>query len=236
MAASQTAADGADGPDGPDGYASTELRGVALLFDLDGTLVDSTALITSAWTRWAREEGLARESFLGVALHGRPARDIVHELVPDREEGALRRIMEIEASTPGGVRTLPGADRLVTHLGPGEWAVVTSGSTRIAEPRLAALPARPRVVVTADDVRHGKPDPEPFLLAARRLGVADPSRCVVLEDAPAGLAAAGAAGMRSVAVTTTHPRDQLSASLVVPNLDSLQVEHEGAELVVRIRR
>lgn len=212
------------------------LRAAALLFDLDGTLVDSTALITRAWTRWAVEEGLSRESFLGVPLHGRPARDIVHDLVPDREDEALRRILDIEASTEGGVRTLPGADRLLTHLGPDEWAVVTSGSGRIAEPRLAALPVRPRVVVTADDVQRGKPDPEPFLLAARRLGITDPARCVVVEDAPAGLAAAAAAGMRSVAVVTTHERDQLIASLVIPDLGSLRVERGGGDLLLRDTR
>lgn len=222
-------------PSGRDGQEGIELRAEALLFDLDGTLVDSTGLITRAWTRWALEEGLTREAFAGVQLHGRPARDIVHDLVPEREEDALRRILEIEASTPGGVRTLPGTDRLLGRLGPDEWAVVTSGSSRIAEPRLAALAVRPPVVVTADDVRRGKPDPEPFVLAARRLGVTDPARCVVLEDAPAGLAAAAAAGMPSVAVATTHRPDQLSASVVVPDLDSLELAHEGNELVLKVR-
>ena len=214
--------------------SSTELRAGALLFDLDGTLVDSTALITEAWTRWAIELGLRREAFLGIALHGRPARDIVHDLVPDREEEALRRILDIEVSTRGGVSTLPGVDRLLHRLRPEAWAVVTSGSRDIAEPRLAALPVRPRVVVTADDVRRGKPDPEPFLLAARRLHVTDLARCVVVEDAPAGLAAAAAAGMRSVAVTTTHRRDQLTASVVIPDLDSLEVEQEEGEVVLRV--
>lgn len=227
----------ADPPTPPawrDGKTDTDLRAAAVLCDLDGTLVDSTALITQAWTRWAVEEGLTRESFRGVALHGRPARDIVHDLMPEREEEALRRIVDIEASTPGGVRTLPGANRLLNHLRPEEWAVVTSGSNRIAQPRLAALPVRPRVVVTADDVERGKPHPEPFLLAARRLGITDPARCVVLEDAPAGLAAAAAAGMRSVAVVTTHRREELSASVVIQDLDSLRVEHEAGELVLKI--
>lgn len=228
MASSQTP------PTRRDGQTGTELRAAALLFDLDGTLVDSTALITRAWTRWAVEEGLSRERFIGIALHGRPARDIVHDLVPDREEEALRHILDIEVSTPGGVRTLPGADRLLNRLAPEEWAVVTSGSGPIAEPRLAALPVRPRVVVTADDVRRGKPDPEPFLLAARRLGITDPARCVVLEDAPAGLAAATAAGMASVAVVTTHRREELSASVVIPDLDSLDLEHQAGELVVKV--
>lgn len=213
---------------------SLEMRVAALLFDLDGTLVDSTALITRAWARWALEEGLTREFFAGVALHGRPARDIVHELLPDREVDALRRINDIETSMPGGVKTLPGAGALLTALGPEEWAVVTSGSVAIAEPRLAVLPVRPGVVVTADDVRRGKPDPEPFLLAARRLGVTDPSRCVVLEDAPAGLAAAEAAGMRSIAVVTTHRREDLKATVVIPDLSSVGVRREGGDLLLTL--
>jgi mannitol-1-/sugar-/sorbitol-6-phosphatase len=213
---------------------SFQMHAAALLFDLDGTLVDSTALITRAWTRWAQEEGLTRESFAGVALHGRPARDIVHELLPDREVDALRRINEIETSTPGGVRTLPGTDALLMTLGPRGWAVVTSGSNMIAEPRLAVLPVRPPVVVTADDVRRGKPDPEPYLLAARLLGVTDPSRCVVLEDAPAGLAAAAAAGMRSIAVVTTHRQDELEATAVVPDLRSVEVRREADGLLATI--
>lgn len=227
-------ADAQTPPSGRGGGASAELRTAALLFDLDGTLVDSTALIRRAWTRWAVEEGLTEEAFVGVTLHGRPARDIVHELVPDREEDALRRIFDIEVSTPGGVRTLPGVDRLLSRLGPDEWAVVTSGSSSIAEPRLAALPQRPNVVVTADDVRQGKPDPEPYLLAARRLGITDPARCVVLEDAPAGLAAGAAAGMRTVAVVTTHRRHLLRASVVVADLRSLEVEHEAGEIVLKV--
>jgi len=213
---------------------SVQLRADALLFDLDGTLVDSTALITRAWTRWAVEEGLTRESFVGVMLHGRPARDIVHDLLPDREESALRRINDIETSTPGGVRPLPGADALLEALSPDEWAVVTSGSRAIAAPRLAALAVRPQVVVTADDVRRGKPDPEPFLLAAERLGVSDPSRCIVLEDAPAGLVAAAAAGMRSVAVVTTHRRAELAATVVVPDLRSVGVARRDGGIVLTI--
>jgi sugar-phosphatase len=213
---------------------SFEMRAAALLFDLDGTLVDSTSLITRAWTRWAQEEGLTRESFAGVALHGRPARDIVHDLLPDREVDGLRRINEIETSTPGGVRALPETDALLMTLGTERWAVVTSGSNAIAEPRLAVLPVRPPVVVTADDVRHGKPDPEPYLLAARRLGITDPSRCVVLEDAPAGLAAASAAGMRSIAVVTTHRREDLEATVVVSDLGWVHVRREVTELVVEI--
>lgn len=211
-----------------------EVRATALLLDLDGTLVDSTVLITEAWTKWAVEQGLTRESFAGIVLHGRPSRDIVHDLLPEREDEALRRIEDIETSASGGIRLLPGTDALLRSLGPSEWAVVTSGSERIAAPRLAALPVPPPTLVTADDVTHGKPDPEPFLLAAQRLGVADPSRCVVVEDAPAGLEAARAAGMRSIAVVTTHRREDLVATVVVPDLRSLRVRHQDGELALDI--
>ncbi|MGH7920019.1 MAG: HAD-IA family hydrolase [Candidatus Dormibacteraceae bacterium] len=210
-----------------------ELPGRALLFDLDGTLVDSTELITRAWTSWAIELGLSRDAFAGIALHGRPARDIVHDLVPEQEEEALRRVFDIEASTLGGVTPLPGANELLRSLDPAEWGIVTSGSLRIAEPRLAALAVSARTVITADDVRFGKPDPEPFLLGAERLGVS-PADCVVLEDAPAGLTAARTAGMRSVAVVTTHRREALSATVVVRDLRSVSAEHVSGHLVLRV--
>lgn len=215
---------------------TVELRGRALLFDLDGTLVDSTALIFRAWSTWAVEFGVPVEAFAAVPLHGRPARDIVHDLVPGREAEALRRIMEIESSTPAGVTPIEGADELLRSLAAPEWAIVTSGSLLIAQPRLAALAVRPDIVVTADDVEHGKPDPEPYLLAAERLGIVPPSECIVFEDAPSGLAAATAAGMASVAVTSTHARDKLSATVVVDDLRAVSVARDARGLVVRVER
>ncbi|MGB3541753.1 HAD-IA family hydrolase, partial [Rubrivirga sp.] len=123
-----------------------------------------------------------------------------------------------------GLRVYDGAAALVRSLAPGAWAVATSGTALTAQTRLdfADLPT-PAVLVTAEDVSRGKPDPEAYLLAASRLGV-DPARCVVVEDAPAGVEAARRAGMRPIAVTTTHAAAQLGGAVaVVSSVGSLVV-------------
>ena len=196
----------------------------ALLFDLDGTLVDSTPAVLRSWTRWAVEHGVTAEQFAAVHSHGRTAAELVADLLPaHRVPGAVARIEELERSDTEGIAALPGAAELLATLPADRWAIVTSGVRPLARARIAAagLPV-PGVLVTADDVARGKPDPEPFLLGAARLAV-PAQRCVVVEDAPAGLAAARAAGMRSVAVTTTHGTDDLAADLVVPDLSALTV-------------
>ncbi|MFC7467135.1 HAD-IA family hydrolase [Actinomadura keratinilytica] len=111
--------------------------------------------------------------------------------------------------------------------------MVTSASRRLAEARLAAVGIHPATVVAADDITRGKPDPEPFLLAAARLGVA-PERCVVFEDAPAGLASGRAAGMRTVALTTSHPAAELTADAVVSDLTAVSVQVNGGSLEILI--
>ncbi|MET8009698.1 HAD-IA family hydrolase [Streptomyces sp. NPDC005271] len=194
----------------------------ALLFDNDGTLVSSMESVLRCWTQWAGEHGIPAEVFAEVELHGRPANDIIGDLLPaDRVARARARIDELEVEdVPGGVKLLPGTAELLESLPAERWAVVTSANRRLAEARLAEVDIRPRTLITADDITRGKPDPEPFLLAAERLGV-DPARCVVFEDAPAGLAAARAAGMRTVALTTTMSRDELVADVVVEDLSAV---------------
>jgi len=148
----------------------------------------------------------------------------VADLVPaPRIPAAVARIEELERSDTDGIVALPGSADLLASLPADRWAIVTSGVRPLAEARIraAGLPV-PKVLVTADDVARGKPDPEPFLLAATMLG-APPARCVVLEDAPAGLAAAHAAGMRSVGVTTTYPAEELDADLIIQDLSALRV-------------
>jgi sugar-phosphatase len=191
----------------------------ALLFDLDGTLVDSTPAVVRSWTAWAIERGITEAQFAAVQTYGRTSRSIGADLVPaDQVDSADARIQELELADLTGVTALPGAAQLLARLDPARWAIVTSGVRRLATARLAAagLPT-PRVLVSADDVRHGKPDPEPYLAGAAGLGVA-PARCVVVEDAPAGLTAARAAGMATVAVAGTHRPEELKADLVLPNL------------------
>ncbi|MFE9563780.1 HAD-IA family hydrolase [Streptomyces sp. NPDC006487] len=201
----------------------------ALLFDNDGTLVSSMESVHRCWTRWAREYGITEEAFAAVELHGRPAAEIIADLLPeDVRAGALARIEVLETEdVAGGVVLLPGTKELLCALPAGRWAVVTSATRRLAEARLrevgiAAGEEGGPAMVAADDITRGKPDPEPFLLAAARLGV-DPARCAVFEDAPAGLAAGRAAGMTTVALTTTHPAAELDADVVVRDLSAVSV-------------
>ncbi|MEU7485907.1 HAD-IA family hydrolase [Streptomyces sp. NPDC042319] len=203
----------------------------ALLFDNDGTLVSSMDSVHRCWSRWAEEYGVT-EAFAEVELHGRPAADIVADLLPvERVPEALARIEELETQDVSGVVLLPGTRALLDSLPADRWAVVTSATRKLAEARLAAVGIRPKHLITADEITRGKPDPEPFLLAAQHLGV-DPARCAVFEDAPAGLAAGRAAGATTVALTTTAPAEELVADVIVPDLSavSAQATADGVEI------
>jgi sugar-phosphatase len=195
----------------------------ALLFDNDGTLVSSLDSVHRCWTRWAEEYGISAEDFARVELHGRTAVEIAADLLPaQRVPEAVARIEQLEVEdVPGGVVALPGTLALLDALPAHRWAVVTSATRRLAEARLAEVGIRPKALIAADDITRGKPDPEPYLLAARELGV-DPARCVVFEDAPAGLRSGRAAGMTTVA-------------LVVKDLSALSalVTGEGVEISPR---
>ncbi|MGV9888204.1 HAD family hydrolase [Streptomyces sp. NPDC003395] len=209
----------------------------ALLFDNDGTLVSSLDSVRRCWTRWAGEYGITAEAFARVELHGRPAAEIVADLLPaGLVPQAVARVeqLEVDDVADGGVRLLPGTKDFLDALPAERWAVVTSATRRLAEARLDAVGILPKTLIAADDITRGKPDPEPYLLAARRLGV-DPARCVVFEDAPAGLQAGRAAGMTCVALATTHRADELDADLVVDDLSALSalVTDEGVEIAVR---
>ncbi|MDQ1072061.1 HAD family hydrolase [Streptomyces canus] len=209
----------------------------ALLFDNDGTLVSSLESVHRCWTRWAEEFGITAEEFARVELHGRPAVEIAADLLPaDVVPRALARIeqLEVEDVPNGGVLLLPGTRAFLDALPADRWAVVTSATRRLAEARLEAVGILPKTLVAADDVTRGKPDPEPYLLAARELGI-DPARCVVFEDAPAGLRAGRAAGMTTVALTTTHQAHELDADLVVENLSALSALVIGGNVEISVR-
>ncbi|MEU1915793.1 HAD-IA family hydrolase [Streptomyces massasporeus] len=209
----------------------------ALLFDNDGTLVSSLASVDRCWTRWAGEYGITAEQFARVELHGRPAAEIAADLLPaELVPQAVARIedLEVDDVPNDGVHLLPGTRAFLDVLPAERWAVVTSATRRLAEARLDAVGILPKTLVAADDITRGKPDPEPYLLAARALGV-DPEHCVVFEDAPAGLAAGRAAGMTTVALTTTHQAHELHADLIVENLSALSalVTEQGVEISPR---
>ncbi|SDH99528.1 HAD-IA family hydrolase [Agrococcus jejuensis] len=210
------------------------LRARALLLDLDGTLVDSTPAVDRSWATWAAEEGI--EGFR-IVEHGRPARDIVAEHVPaDRVAASLARIVELEVGDTADVVALPGAVALVSSLPGSAWAIVTSGSEPLARGRIAAagLPV-PDVFVTSSLPIPGKPAPDPYLHAARALGL-EPADCVVVEDAPAGLEAAAAAGMRAIGVVGTYPASRLSSAIaIVDAVAALDVTtSEDGWLTVRV--
>ncbi|KMS91512.1 hypothetical protein ACZ91_09270 [Streptomyces regensis] len=195
----------------------------AVLFDVDGVLADSTASVLRSWDRFGAELGLPSAPV--AKNHGRPARALLERLVPagDVADG-VRRIEQLEVEDAATVEPVPGARELVDTLPFDRYAFVTSGTSSIARARLAAVGIEPPpVFVTADDVHAGKPDPEPYLRAAARLGVA-PERCLVMEDAPAGVAAARAAGCGVVGVLGTVPAEDLAgADAVVDGLDRLTV-------------
>ncbi|MGW3663397.1 HAD family hydrolase [Streptomyces sp. NPDC005141] len=213
-----------------------KIHAEALLFDNDGTLVSSLESVNRCWTLWAHEYGITAEDFARIGLHGRPAAEIAADLLPaDLVPEALARIEQLEVEdVRGGVVPLPGTLALLAALPPERWAVVTSATRRLAEARLDEVGIRPKTMITADDITRGKPDPEPYLLAARELGV-DPARCVVFEDAPAGLRAGRSAGMTTVALATTHQAHELAADLVVEDLSALSVlvTDRGVEISVR---
>ncbi|HEY2860625.1 MAG TPA: HAD-IA family hydrolase [Terracidiphilus sp.] len=186
-----------------------EITGRAILFDMDGTLVDSTACVEYMWGTWGERHGIALQDILAIS-HGRLTRDTIREIAPHLDAEAEAKALDDAAVTRGeGIVALRGARELVATLRPGEWAVVTSAPRALAEARLrfAGLPI-PTCLVGNEDVRAGKPDPDGFLKAAAWLGV-DPADCTVVEDTPAGILAARAAGMRVLAVGTTFPESEL---------------------------
>lgn len=193
----------------------------AILFDLDGTLVDSTAAVHRSWDRLAREYCFDR----GSIRHGMPAAaSLAGILEPARIRAALVRMTELETTDVSDVVATPGAMALLDSLPDNAKAIVTSGSPPIAGARIAAAGlTAPAVIVTSADIENGKPNPEPFVLGARRLGV-DPRRCLVIEDAPAGITAARAAGCHVVAVGGTSAPEELNADLYVDSLESLHIK------------
>ena len=183
-----------------------------VLSDLDGVLVDSQASIMRAWRRWGRAHGVEREAVAAVR-HGSPTHEIVASLTQHLDVAAEARALDLgQAQDAHDVVALPGAADLLRAFAPDAVAVVTSCTAELAEARLRAAGLEPPpVLVTADRLRRGKPDPEGYLRAARELG-ADPGDCVVLEDSPAGVRAGRDAGMRVVGVLTTHAPEDLAAA------------------------
>ena len=205
----------------------------AVLFDIDGTLVDSTPAVERTWTTWALRRNVSVAEILSVC-HGRRTEDTVSLFVPEAEQvAAVAELEQLELADLDDVVALPGTRDLLPGLPSGRWAAVTSGSQQLMRARLttAGLPV-PDVLIAAEDVSAGKPDPDGYMKAAAALGV-DIERCLVVEDAPAGIGAGRAAGAWTLAVATSHPASELeSADAIVADLTALTVELVGAGLVV----
>lgn len=192
-----------------------------VIFDLDGTLVDSYPAIVRSWTVWGTEYGVTAEQLQG--FHGVPAVGVVSSLLPpDQVAGALARIADLEENDVDGVIPLPGAQEALAALAGTHTAIATSCHDQLAEARIGAAGLTPpQVLVTVDQVEHGKPAPDCFLLAAEKLGVAA-ADCLVVEDAAKGVQAARAAGCAALGVLTTTPADELRADAMVPYLSAVR--------------
>jgi sugar-phosphatase len=181
----------------------------ALLFDMDGVLIDSTPAVGRVWRKWAMEHHFDPDEVVSRA-HGRPSLTTVRELLPDADHDAENRVVERrEIEDLEGVVPLPGAHELLERLPENRWTIVTSATRALAEVRLraAGLPI-PGKMVTSNDITNGKPDPEPYLKAAGLLGYR-PEDCVVVEDVGAGIKAGLAAGARVIALQTTCSEQDL---------------------------
>jgi len=175
------------------------LRVDGLLLDCDGVLVDSHNAAAVAWNQWARRWAPGFDFHRDIE-HGRRIRDVVAELIstPSDVAAATAELIQLEVDNAADVVPIPGARELLASIPAGRWAVVTSGGRAIATARMASAGLAPaQVLVTGEDVDRGKPFPDPYLLAAERLGL-PPERCAVFEDAPAGIAAARAAGVETI--------------------------------------
>ncbi|MFB0489547.1 sugar-phosphatase [Methylobacterium sp. OAE515] len=208
----------------------------AMLFDMDGTIISSIASAERVWSRWAEAHGLDVASFLPT-IHGVQSVETIRRLNlpgvdPEAEAAAITRA---EMEDVGDIAEIAGARAFLEALPPERWAIVTSAPRALATRRLAAagMPL-PALMVAAEDVRHGKPAPDCFLMAAERLGVAA-SECLVFEDAPAGIQAAEAAGATVLVVTATHHRPVSAGHAAIPNYRGLSVEAtaDGIRVIAR---
>ncbi len=215
----------------------TTIRCQAGLFDMDGVLVDSTHAVARVWRKWALERGFDPERVVRAA-HGRPSIDTVRDFLPNADSQAENLEVERqEVEDLEGVVAMPGAQALIKALPAGRWTVVTSATRPLAEVRLraAGIPI-PESLITADDIRQGKPHPEPYQRAAARLGYAA-SECVVVEDAQAGIRSGKAAGARVIGVPTTSNCRELEsagADWIVRNCADIAATFDGSSIVLTL--
>jgi|AntAceMinimDraft_11_1070367.scaffolds.fasta_scaffold04899_4 sugar-phosphatase len=209
----------------------TPLKG--LLFDNDGVLVDSMPGASQAWVLWG--ERYHHGFDLSPAYHGRRASDIVAELVTEEKfQGALEYINQLELDQAHSTTALSGTLELLASLPDGSWNIVTGANLELARARLSAAGiVAPQALVTADDGEKGKPDPEPYLLGAQKIGVPI-AECVVFEDAPAGLVAGKLAGAALLVGIGEQTLDSV-ADLVIVSLAGLKYSFGLLEIPDEVR-
>ena len=218
---------------------TNQLKCDAILFDLDGVLINSTSCIVRHWKAWADQHDLDINKIMHIA-HGIRTIETIRLVAPHLD--AVKEAEQFDAhevADTAGVVAMEGAFEVLAGLPEGAWTIVTSGSLELVKARLKkkGLPI-PKILVTADDVNQGKPAPEPYLVAAKRLGVS-PKKCVVIEDAPAGIKSGKKAGMQVIGIASTHSRKELldiGANIVIDKLINLDVRKttDGHRLEIRM--
>jgi len=206
---------------------SVTLNCKAVLFDMDGTLVDSTAVVERAWGLWAARHGIPIETVLAFS-HGRPTIATMEHFLPARDHTPELEIMDrYEETELEGILAVPVATEVTHALQSHPWAIVTSAWRKLAEARVlaAGLPL-PKVIVPVDEIRNGKPHPEGFLHAAARLGVA-PNECLVFEDSRPGIEAGVSAGMQVVALLTTAPAHLMKHRPLIRDFRDVKIQSDG---------
>ncbi len=206
-----------------------------LLFDMDGTLVDSTAVVEAAWAWWAKRHDIPLETVLSFS-HGRPTVATLEEFLPGQDHTAeLEEMARYEEAQVEGIRAVPGAKQVVRAVQNHPWAIVTSAWRALAEARvLAAGFPLPSVIVPVDEIRNGKPHPEGFLRAAEQLSV-PPGECVVFEDTRPGIEAGLSAGMQVVGLLTTVDASQLRHSPLIRDFRDVTIRSAGDRLELEIQ-
>lgn len=207
----------------------------AVLFDMDGTLVDSTRVVELAWDWWATRHGIPLEAVLSFS-HGRPTISTMEHFLPARDHSEeLEEMARYEETHLEGILAVPGATQVVEALQNYPWAIVTSAWRTLAEARViaAGLPL-PKVIVPVDEICNGKPDPEGFLQAAERLSVA-PEECVVFEDTRPGIEAGANAGMQVVALLTTVSALDLRHRPLIRDFRDVTILPDGKYLKLELR-
>jgi mannitol-1-/sugar-/sorbitol-6-phosphatase len=214
-----------------------KLNCAALLFDLDGVLINSTPAVARVWHRWALAHGFNPQEVIARA-HGRPSIATLRDYLPHADHEAENlKIERAEIEDLDGVVALPGTLALLANLPEDRWTIVTSGTRPLAEVRIrhAGLPV-PKKMITANEIVHGKPDPEPYLKAAAMLGF-PATDCVVCEDVPAGIRSGKSAGAKVIAFTTTLQATLLreaGADFVARNCADIHLHNSSGDLVLEL--